>query len=89
MSGDIEWHTIAYVPIVQKLSEPSAAEKARHRRCGVLQRVLYLAFRSAIHASTYGHELPEQSNGVSLWAFPQVLLYVCDQPEERAVLCLK
>jgi len=89
VSGDIEWHTIAYVPVVQKLAEASAGDRARDRRCGVLQRVLYLAFRSAIHASTYGYELPEQWNGVSLWAFPRVLLYVCDQPEERAVLCLK
>jgi len=89
VSGDIEWLTVAYVPVVQKLQEPSASDKARDRRCGVLQRVLFLAFREVIQASRDGLELPERWKDEALWAFPRVLLYVCDQPEERAVLCLK
>ena len=77
------------MPIVQKLQEPSAGDKARDRRCGVLQRVLFLAFREVIKASRDGVELAERWKDGALWAFPRVLLYVSDQPEERAVLCLK
>ena len=89
MSGKIEWLTVAYVPVVQKLQEPSAGDKARDRRCGVLQRVLFLAFREVIKASREGVEMAERWKDGALWAFPRILLYVCDQPEERAVLCLK
>jgi len=77
------------VPVVQNLQEPSASDKARDRRCGALQRVLFLAFRKAIQASRDGLELPEQWKDEALWAFLRVLLNLCDQPEERVVLCLK
>jgi len=88
VTGRAEWHTIAYVPFVRKLKEPGAAEKAKGRRWGVLQRTLFLAFRDAISASHKGVELGETIGGFSL-AFFRVLLYSCDQPEERAVLCMK
>ena len=32
VSGTIEWVTVAYVPIVRKLQEPGADERARIRR---------------------------------------------------------
>ena len=87
VSGTIEWVTVAYVPIVRKLQEPGADERARIRRCGILQRVIYAAFTHVIGRSHIGFRV--NVNGQKALAFPRVLLYVCDQPEERAVLGLK
>lgn len=78
---------MAYIPVVRTEQESSAAERGRIRRCGMLQRMLYLVFRSMIGASHDGERL-ELADRV-IRAFPRVLLYVCDQPEERAVLGLK
>jgi len=69
------------------MQEPAAGERARERRCGLLQRVLYLAFREAIGRSHIGIEVSHGRQ--TLMGFVRVLLYICDQPEERAVLCLK
>lgn len=87
VSGEIEWMTIAYIPLVRIQVEPAAQERSRLRRCGILQRVLYVCMRTAMAASRFGAEV--RVNGRLLMAFPRVLLYVCDQPEERAVLCMK
>lgn len=87
VSGVVEWVTVAYVPIVRKLQEPGADERARIRRCGILQRVIYAAFTHVIGRSHIGFHV--KANGQEALAFPGVLLYICDQPEERAVLGLK
>jgi len=87
-TGDVEWFTVAYIPIVQTLKEASAAKRGKQRRCGVLQRVPYMVFRTAIHDSHAGVQIDGGACGKVL-AFLRILLYVCDQPEERAVLCLK
>lgn len=79
---------MAYIPVTRKEKEPAAAERARLRRSGVSQRVVYLAFRSAIGASHAGVEFDGLGDR-TLRAFPRILLYLSDQPEERAVLCLK
>lgn len=83
-----EWHTIAYVPQVVTQKVAGGVERSRLRRMAILQRVLYLAFRSVIAASHSGVDVSAGPRG-PLRAFPRVLLYICDQPEERAVLCLK
>jgi len=88
VSGSVEWHTIAFVPFIRTEQEANAKVKGRARRCGVLQRTLYLALREAIGASHIGVELDEPIHGVKR-AFFRVLLYCCDQMEERSVLCLK
>lgn len=88
ISGEEEWQTVAYIPVTRKEKEPAAAERARLRRSGVSQRVVYLAFRSAIGASHAGVEFDGLGDR-TLRAFPRILLFLCDQPEERAVLCLK
>jgi len=88
VSGEVQWFTIAYVPIVRALKEPGSRVKATGRRWGVLQRTLYLAFREAIASSHGGHRLQQSIGGYTL-AFLRVLLYACDRPEERAVLCMK
>lgn len=88
VTGVVQWHTIAYVPYVHNRKEPGAKEKAKGRRWGVLQRTLYLAFRDAIYSSHQGVKLEEGIGGMST-AFFRILLYACDRPEERSVLCLK
>lgn len=87
VSEDISWVTVAYIPLVRNQVETSAKERARLRRCGILQRVLYACMRTTIAASHCGVQM--RVGGRLLLAFPRLLLYVCDQPEERAVLCLK
>lgn len=87
VSKGISWHTVAYIPLVRTQVEPAAKDRARLRRCGILQRVLYVSMRTSMAASQFGAEVTV--GGRQLLAFPRVLLYVCDQPEERAILCFK
>jgi len=87
IQGDVVWVTVAYVPLVRKLQEPAADDRARLRRCGVLQRTLYAAFREFIGFSHSGIRVRMGRRILSV--FPRVLLYLADRPEERAVLCLK
>jgi len=84
---DAVWVTVAYIPIVRKQKEPGAATRARQRRCGLLQRVLFLAFRDTIAASNTGPRVHWGDR--ELFLFARILLYICDLPEEKAVLCLK
>lgn len=87
ISDEVQFVTVAYIPVVRKLKEPGADEKARRRRSAVLQRVLYLAFRTAIGASHSGE--PVTVGDRILLAFPRLLLYLADLPEEKAILCMK
>lgn len=87
LTDEVYYVTVAYVPVVRKLKEPGAEEKARLRRSAVLQRMLYLAFRTTIGASHSGVEVVV--SGRSLLAFPRLLLYLADLPEEKAIMCLK
>ena len=81
------WPTVAYIPIVHKGKEPGAEQRASRRRRAILQRVIYLVFRSAMAASHVGVRV--RVRGRALSAFPRLLLYICDLPEEKALLCLK
>jgi len=87
-AGDAEWFSVVYFPIFQRLKETSADKRGKQRRGGVLQRVLYMAFRTAIQASHAGVKIDGGACGKVL-AFLRILPYVCDQREERAVLRLK
>jgi len=87
VTGETEWEPIAYIPLVRKQKEPSAEVRGRERRGAILQRVLYLAFRTTVVASHVG--VLHVHDGKTLVAFPRLLLYMSDQPEEKAVLCLK
>lgn len=88
LTKEDEWNTIAFIPQILTERGSAGAERSRLRRMAVLQRVLYLALRSLIFASNKGVPV-RNSDGEYLLAFPRILLYLCDQPEERAVLCLK
>jgi len=87
VTGEVEWEPIAYIPLVRKQKEPSADLRGRERRSAILQRVLYLAFRTTIEASHNG--VLHKHCDKTYVAFPRLLLYMSDQPEEKAVLCLK
>lgn len=89
LKREVKWVTVAYVPVVKTLKEPAGKERARERRAAILQRVLYLVLRSTIVAGNEGVSVRDARSGRSVVAFPRVLAYICDQPEERAVLCLK
>jgi len=52
-----------------------------------LQRAIYTAFTNVIGRSHIGFGV--SVNGHQALEFPRVLLYICDQPEERAVLGFK
>ena len=65
-------------------SNIGGAERSRRWRCGILQRVLYLAFRSTIAASHDGVPVHDSVRG-ELRTFLRLIPYKCDQPEERAV----
>lgn len=82
------WLTNAYLSSVRTEKGSSGAERSRQRRIAIIQRVLFLALRRLIRASHTGVGFVNAA-GRKLLAFPRVLLYLCDQPEERAVLCLK
>lgn len=80
--------TIAYVPLMTMEKGSAGAERSRIRRMEILQRVLYLALRSTISASHNGVQVSPGARG-PLLALPRIILYICDQPEERQVLCFK
>lgn len=87
VSGDLTWVSISHIPIVRKQTEKAADERFRLWRCGILQRVLYVRMRAAC-AATHGNVGVRVSDRVPR-ASPRVLMYVCEQPDERAVSCLK
>jgi len=84
---DAEWHTAAYIPVVSKSKEPGAGRRVQLRRSACLHIRLYLVFRSAIAASHMGVKV--RLGERALRAFPRLLLYIGDIPEENATLCLK
>ena len=83
------WVTIAYVPVIPTLPQTAGEARPRQRRSNIIQRVLYASLRSAIGASHGWVAIYDPVNQRTLTAFPRVLAYLCDQPEERAVVCLK
>lgn len=87
IDDQVEWVAVAYIPVIEKQKEPASAERARERRAKILQRVLYLVFRTTFGASYTGADMHVE--GRNLCAFPRVLLYLADLPEEKAILGIK
>jgi len=83
------WVTIAYLPVIPTLQETAGEARARQRRTNIFQRVLYAALRSTIGASHTGVAVYDPVGKRTLTVYPRVLAYLCDQPEKRAVMCLK
>ena len=83
---DVRWVTLAYIPQVE--SKFIKTRKGHEVRSELLQRILHLVFRGSVLASHRGAWLNLPGGG-RVRVSPRALLYVCDQPEERAVMCLK
>lgn len=80
---------MAYIPVIPTLQETAGEARARQRRTNIFQRVLYATLRSTIGASHGGVAIYDPVARRTLTAYPRILAYLCDQPEERAVVCLK
>ena len=83
---DMRWVTLAYIPQVE--SKFVETRKGHEVLSKLHQRILHLVFRGSVLASHRGVWLNLPGGG-RVRASPRALLYVCDQPEERAVMCLK
>lgn len=80
------WETLAYIPrVAGRLLDKRKAQEVRSE---LLQRVLHLTFRNTIQASHLCAWTDLHDCG-RVRMSPKVLLYVCDQLEERAIMCLK
>jgi len=78
--------TLADIPQVEaKFVE---TRKGQEVRSELLQRILRIVFRRSVLASHRDACLNLPGGGRVLVS-PRAFLYVCDQPEERAVMCLK
>jgi len=86
-TGEADWLTVAYIPVIRPTQEPGAALRERRRRAAIVQRVLYLVLLSTIVASHVGVRVRMGTRG--LVCFPRLLLYICDLPEEKSILRLK
>jgi len=85
-TDEVRWVTLAYIPQVEaKFLETM---KGQEVRAELLQRILHVVFRTSLLASHDGTWLNLPGGGC-VRVSPRALLYVCDQPEERAVMCLK
>jgi len=82
--------TVGYIPAMKYRKGATDAEKAKVRilRDELLQRCLAVVIDKLITASAVGVKLTLKEHGV-VWAVPRIVLYACDQPEERHLLGMK
>lgn len=83
-----EWITVAYVPSEPTEKRRGGTERSRCRRMALLQSVLFLALRDLVGASHTRVQVVDADRR-ELLSFPHVLMCLCDQPEERAILSIK
>jgi len=85
-TDELRWVTLAYIPHAEaKFLETM---KGQEVRAELLHRILNVVFRKSLLLSHDGTWLNLPGGG-SVRVSPRALLYVCDRPEERAVMCLK
>jgi len=78
--------TLAYIPQVEaKFLETRNSHEVRAE---LLQRISRFFFRTCMIASSRG-VCVQVPSGASMRFSARVLQYVCDHPEERAIVCLK
>lgn len=88
LSREPVWVTVAYVPQVWADFRKCSASNAAAARAQVLQHTLNLAYGDLMRASHFGVAVT-MMDGTQAVVSPRVVLYVCDQPEERDIVCLK
>lgn len=86
VAGKATWATAAYIATVRTMQRGAAGERGRQRRSGVLQRILYWEFCTELAVNHAGVNSKVGCRVVR--TFLRLLLYLCDQQEERAILCL-
>jgi len=88
--GKSGWITIGYIPAMKYRKSATSSEKRAVRllRDELLQRCLAVVLDELITASANGVQMTLPDHG-DVWAVPRIVLYACDQPEERHVLGLK
>jgi len=86
INKEVRWVTLADIPQVE--SKFLETRKGHEVSAELLQRILQLVFRTCMVASHRGMWVQVPGGG-SVPVSPRVLLYVCDQPEERAIMGLK
>jgi len=82
----VRWVTPAYIPQVE--AKFLVTMRGQEVRAELLQRILHVLFRTSLLESHDGTWL-NLPGGSCVRVSPRALLYVCDLPEERAVMCLK
>jgi len=89
-TGKTGWITIGYIPAMKYRKSATDAEKAKVRllRDELLQRCLAVVLDELITASAVGVKITIPDVG-PVWAVPRIILYACDQPEERHLLGMK
>jgi len=89
-TGKSEWMTIGYIPAIKHKKGATKAEEevVRLVRGEVLQRCLAVILNQVVPDSKYGVTMHLHEHGTVL-AVPRIVLYACDQPEERHVLGMK
>ena len=80
------WVTLAFIP--QVMAKFLKTQEGSQGRAELLQRILHVVLRRSMLASHRGVWL-DLPGGEQMRVSPRRLLYVCDQPEERAVMCVK
>jgi len=90
VTGKTGWITIGYIPAMRYRKSATDAEKAKVRilRDELLQRCLAVVIDELITASEKGVKMTLPAHG-AVWAVPRIILYACDQPEERHLLGMK
>jgi len=90
VTGKTGWITVGYIPAMKYRKSATDAEKAKVRllRDELLQRCLAVVLDELITAREVGVKMTLPDHG-AVWAVPRVVLYACDQPEERHLLGMK
>ena len=79
---------MALLPQVKQEYAASAREKAARARLSLLQRALHLVLGRVMEASHHGCMI-RLVDGSEVCISPRLIVYACDYPEERSVMCLK
>ena len=85
-TDEVRGTTLEFIPQVE--ANFLETMEGQEVRAELLQRILHVVFRTSLKASHGGTWLNLPGGGC-VRVSPCALLYVCDQPEERAIMCLK